>query len=175
MKLQRRTFLKLFSLASLSLASQKGHATVIGMPSRFSLNVETINNYLDTLIPADETPSASQLGVTDQLLQQAHKNRSYANMLKQGCDWLDQQAQRHKLQNFNLASELLRVSIVSLAEKSASHSLAYRFYATTRHQAFFHYYAHPNSQLCLNGAGPPQPLGYIDYDKPPKHTSEQCQ
>lgn len=174
MKIQRRTFLKLLSFIGLSIATVKSRADLLKRPVDYFPDRHTLGSYLDTLIPADQTPSASQLGVTEKLLRRAYKSRRYATTLKQGCDWLDQQAQDLQQSNFNLLPPLLQESIVAKAEASAANSLPNRFYTSTRHDAFFYYYAHPKSQTCLNEAGPPQPLGYMDYQKPPKRTTEQC-
>src|SRR5580692_8624420 len=49
--------------------------------------------WLDTLIPADETPGATALGIREAILDQARGQTGAVAFLQAGCGWLDAEAQ----------------------------------------------------------------------------------
>ena len=56
---------------------------------------DTLGAWLDTLIPADETPSATQLGVDKLLITSARADGDYLALLTFGRIWLDLEAHQH--------------------------------------------------------------------------------
>ena len=55
------------------------------------------------------------------------------------------------------------------AAAAANNTLPRVFFERTRGDAFFHYYGHPESWRGITYyRGPPQPLGFLDYDQPPR-------
>lgn len=46
----------------------------------------------------------------------------------------------------------------------------YSFFSRFRRTIISTYYSHPVSWKKLKYSGPPQPVGFMDYDKPPKHS-----
>ena len=76
---------------------------------------QTLRAYLDTLIPADESPSATQLGVTEQMLSRMEANPRSRQFITQGCAWLDAQAKQYGAAHFAALSDAQREQVVSLA------------------------------------------------------------
>jgi hypothetical protein len=129
----------------------------------------TLAAFLDVLIPADESPSATQLDIHLKILRRAEKDVSYWLMLKQGCRWLDKRARDAGRPAF---PELAPPQQESLVEQAATNPGApgiKDFFQTLRDDAFRLYYADPRSWAGLGGySGPPQPLGFPDYTHPPR-------
>ena len=129
----------------------------------------TLRTYVDVLIPADETPSGTALGVDKQLLVVANKQRDYQRLLELGLDWLNKQAQAEYGRNFPELDEGKREAIVRQAAAAGFNTLPRVFFERTRADAFFHYYGRPESWRGMaQYRGPPQPLGYMDYTQPPR-------
>ena len=162
MSFTRRTFLKLLSLA-LALpypgrlfAASMGHDTAA-----------ILTAFLDTLMPADETPAASELGVDKTLLDKAETDRRYRRLLTRGCDWLDNMAVNTYQTHFTALTEQQRIHVVKLMERSEPGTLARVFFSRLRTDLFEHYYSQPASWKGLDIDRPPQPNGYPDYNRPP--------
>ena len=168
----RRWFLKFSLVAGLMtglgiLFKRKG---VPPPPETHSSSLrETLGAFLDTLIPADESPSATQLGVTDKIMPLLAKNPRFTELVTEGCRWLDDQAQQRQGRNFFLLSNPAREEVVELASRSAPGSLPRRFFDQLRANGFFYYYANPQSWASLDYEGPPQPRGFPEYTQAPTH------
>jgi hypothetical protein len=72
----------------------------------------TLRAYVDVLIPADETPSASALGVDRRLLAVAKHQDTYQRVLDLGLDRLNRQAQLAHGRDFATVDENAREAIV---------------------------------------------------------------
>ncbi len=125
--------------------------------------IPTLRAYVDTLIPADETPAGSALGVDRALLANGVR-RDYAQMLELGLAWIDSAAVALHGQRFHLLGESAREAIVGRAAAAEAGSLPRVFFVRTRADAFSHYYGQPESWRGLDAlSGPPQPRGYPDF------------
>jgi len=128
----------------------------------------TLRAWLDVLIPADETPGAGQLGVDRDLLKKARKDDDYGQVLARGVAWLDRQARDLGDKDFLALDDGARESIASRAAAAGTESLEGLFFQLTRVDALRYYYIRPEAWHGLPGYhGPPQPLGYLDYQRPP--------
>ena len=123
--------------------------------------------FLDTLIPEDISPSASQLNVDRDLIGLSGQNPDLDRLLVLGCAWLNEQAKKRGQQVFENLDETLRIAIVQLAEQSAERSLPRVFFNAVQHYAFGIYYAHPEAWASMGYNGPPQPVGFPDFAEPP--------
>ena len=129
----------------------------------------TLRAYVDTLIPADETPSGTALGVDQQLLNVAGGQPDYQRLLDLGLTWLNQRARANYDRDFPDQGEREREAVVSQAADAGFHTLPRVFFERTRADAFFHYYGRPESWRGIRYyRGPPQPLGFMDYTQPPR-------
>jgi hypothetical protein len=158
-----RTLLALVGLlpARLALAAPTGKPV-----GRISLGA--LAPYLDTLIPADSTPSATQLGADQAILAKAQQRLQLARLVGLGCVWLDQQAVDRGAADFASLPPAEREAVVALAEGSPSGSMPQAFFTFTQQQVFSHYYAQRESWPGLGFDGPPQPAGFADFAQPPK-------
>jgi hypothetical protein len=132
-------------------------------------SAKALKAYLDILIPADETPSASQLGVDREVLTKGHNNADYQRLLIFATSWLDEQARQRGKRDFVSLDLSARESIVARAAEADNESLENLFFEITRTDAFLHYYARPESWHGIaDYRGPPQPVGFMDYYLPPE-------
>jgi hypothetical protein len=164
MRISRRLLLKYSVAMGLLTRLLPAHAQkTSGQPSR-----ETLKEYLDILIPADETPSASQLGVDREMLAKGRKDADYQLALVVGMDWLDEQARERGTRDFVSLDPAAREAVVAVAAEADSESVENLFFEITCMDAFLYYYAKPESWRDLDAfQGPPQPVGYSDYYLPP--------
>ena len=123
--------------------------------------------FLDTLLPEDESPSATQLGVDTAIFSTLRKGRGLSPVIELGCAWLDQQASKQGAAGFAQLDEAQRIAVLTLAESSPRGSPQKRFFDTLLRQAMYHYYSTPRAWQSLGYAGPPQPKGFRGHDKPP--------
>ncbi len=128
----------------------------------------TLAAFLDVLIPADESPSATELNTHLKIFQRAENEVSYWLILRQGGRWLDKRAQEAGKPAFPALTPQQRGSIVAQATNPLSDPSIRLFVQTVRDDAFRIYYADPRSWASLAYFGPPQPLGFLDYQEPPR-------
>lgn len=162
--ISRRAFLwGIVALAGLlPFRGVRGGPTAEHRPS-----LKALGPFLDTLLPEDSTPSATQLGTHSALMEQAHQRRDVARLLELGCGWLDTEARERGATDFAELDEAGREAIVTVAERSPSYSVARAFFNFTQSEAFRYYYAQPAAWSGLGFSGPPQPMGFLDFAKPP--------
>lgn len=127
----------------------------------------TLTAFIDTLMPADDTPAASALGIDLALQARAENDRRYRSLLQNGCAWLDEIAQRAYGAGFSELPEHQRVRVLEFIEQLAPRSPARVFFRRLQADLFELYYSHPESWPGLGIDRPPQPHGYGDYDRPP--------
>ncbi len=166
MPVTRRHFLKwstVWWLLARVIPARAARPTPIPTPATGG----TLGAWLDTLIPADATPSATQLGVDKLLLAAARDDRDYRVLLTFGRIWLDSEARKRGASDFAALDVDAREAVAARAEAARPGSAERRFFEITRQDAFTHYYHQPESWPGLGYAGPPQPLGYLDYTRPP--------
>lgn len=163
--MKRRQFLSL-GLQSLPLLAMT--SVFSAQPATLSLQHPTLLAFIDVLIPADETPSASQLGLDKQLIQHAQSVENYMALLALGCQWLDSRAQAKHGLAFSHLAEAQRLPIIVMAETSPPGSIPKQLFEHVRADLFNFYYSHPTILPSLGLHGAPQPFGYLDYVSAPK-------
>ena len=168
MKLNRRRLLRLSVLGGVLVGAWALCRRLFWPTPARSPEYQTFAAYLDTLIPEDETPSATQVGVVEKILAKSTAEDPYQQLIKKGCAWLDAQAGQYDAVHFSALSEAQREAIVRLAADGQADRLPLRFFRQTQQDAFFYYYAHPQSWPSLGYTGPPQPQGFLDYTHPPR-------
>jgi hypothetical protein len=171
MKVTRRSFLKIFIGAGLLSLSGYILKTVL-RPSSITLSeTRTLEAYLDTLIPSDKTPGALQLGIPNRIIAKTETDRKYRRLIKKGCHWLDGKAKEYQTENFASLRYPDREKVIATASGKKWSSPPKIFFEQTRSDAFFFYYAEPESWVILGYKGPPQPYGFPDYISPPGRSS----
>jgi hypothetical protein len=166
--MQRRTFISRL-LASSVLTAVAGYVPRViaeGFVTRQALR--SLPAFLDTLLPEDEAPSASQLGIDRQLIAHATGIENYLRLLQLGCQWLDQQASRKSNLGFWQLDLQGREAVVTIAENATEDSVQKLFFDRVKSDAFTFYYSNPASWVAIGFTGPPQPAGYLDFAAPPR-------
>jgi hypothetical protein len=171
LQFSRRTILKLSVVAILLLTRVKMTlATPLNFPFEENKPLQgnlTLRALLDTLIPADETPSALEVGVLEKITEKAAAEPQYERMIRDGCLWLDMKAREQGSSSFANLAESDRDAVLVRAASASRNSPAYLFFASIRYEAFYYYYGEPATWNMLNYPGPPQPDGFRDYVLPP--------
>lgn len=130
--------------------------------------LEPLPAFVDTLIPADSTPSATQLGLDRALARHAETIENYTRLLELGCDWLDTTATTLHGTSFDRLKPPQREAIVTLAESSPENSIPRIFFERIRFDLMGLYYASPASWAGLGISAPPQPAGHPDFAQAPR-------
>lgn len=168
MRYSRRDFLR--AITGVCLLGYSGYALKRDyLPARLTEDKrQTLKAFLDVIIPADESPSASALQVDMAILGKSAGDRKFLVLLGRGCDWLDKQAKKlFNIRQFYLLDEGMRQKIVSVAAENLEGSLPRFFFESLRRDAFFYYYGNPLSWKSIGYDGPPQPSGFPDHSSPP--------
>jgi hypothetical protein len=165
-KLNRRALVRALVALAAYIPAPLLLATPAGDPGR-TVSIRAFGPFLDTLLPQDTTPSATQLGVDQEIVGGMRGSKRRVKILVLGCAWLDKQARALGAGEFALLAAPQREAIVTSAERSAARSLPRVFFATTQQLAFERYYAHTESWQELGYDGPPQPRGFADFAGPP--------
>jgi len=122
---------------------------------------------VDMLVPADESPGAVQLGIHLDIEASVRSHQEYQNLLVSGFAWLDQEAENRFQRRFGELPGEGRELLLTAAEKSPRRTAQYRLFTVLRADVMRRYYTHPDAWPSLAYKGPPQPLGFTDYTKPP--------
>jgi len=162
----RRLFLQAWSsVGFLWPLSTSGNAIATASPQADPL--ETLAPWLDTLIPHDETPSATELGVDRSILSLARKQAALLKLLDAGCRWLEDEARRRGAEHFAALPEPAREEIARAAKATPGRALPRVFFDDTWALAISYYYARRDTWASLGYHGPPQPIGFPDADQAP--------
>lgn len=140
MTLSRRQLLKLAAGSFIFFGFHRAFAA--GFPE---LAAKVLPVFLDTLIPADESPSASDLQVDGKLLKRVEQDPSYAKLLEYGCVWLEQNSNREYQKSFWQITHQQRHQIVILLASKHPSNNAHRFFTRVQRDSFELYYSDPES------------------------------
>lgn len=166
MPFTRRTFIQL--LSAVPLLQYPLH--LLAAPSLRDFE-PTLIAFVDTLMPADDSPAASEVGVHQQLLNRADGDRRYNRLLLNGCLWLENIALKQYNTEFRSLAEQRRITIVELIATGETPRFARIFFNRVQDDLFEIYYSQPGSWRGLGIDRPPQPIGYMNYNKPPATSS----
>lgn len=164
MKLSRRTLLIAASVSVVSVAIYR----MFSNRKPEDLLVTVLPDFLDTLIPADLTPSASQLNVDEDIVDYLHDNPRYKNIVMFGCVWLNKKANELFSTDFYNLSLEEKTQVVEILEAMKENQTAQFFFNHIKDKSFEFYYSKPQSWVGLGIQHPPQPMGYSDYNQSPQ-------
>lgn len=112
---------------------------------------------LDTLLPADEaTPSATELGVGDELMSIAPEGGQLHRLFALGTTWLDQLDDR----DFAEQPDDIRHDVLRYMARADYNQVPGRFFHLLRQMGMEIYYAQPQTYAGLRLNPAPQPKGY---------------
>ncbi len=128
-----------------------------------NISKNVLSRFVDTIIPEDSTPAASQLSLDIMLIKYSKTIKNYTKLIELGCEWLNLQAHSKYKMPFDVLNEAQREAIVTLAEESALGSIPKLFFDRVCSDLLRLYYSVPQSWIGLGFNQPPQPHGYPDY------------
>jgi hypothetical protein len=148
---RRDAILRLASGCMVALVS----SPVLGQNA--TIERETLDVVIDTLLPADDvTPSATALGVSDELMLFAPKGSSLHRLFALGTAWLNTLDERSFAE---LPSET-RQDVLRYMERADYNEVPGRFFQLLRQMSVEIYYAQPQTYVGLSLKPAPQPEGY---------------
>lgn len=125
---------------------------------------QTLKILLDEIIPADEAPSATQLNVHNDILNEAVNIPNYNLMLIEGVSWLNEYSIKVIGGNsFEGISASKRIEVITFAFASPLGTLPRVFVDRIRQDAFRLYYQKQLAYSSILSMRPIQPFGYPDY------------
>ncbi|MZR14261.1 gluconate 2-dehydrogenase subunit 3 family protein [Maritimibacter sp. DP07] len=124
---------------------------------------DTLRAMVETIVPADETPSAADIGIHQQIQAMALDIQNYELMIAEGTAWLDRAA------NGSFANLALpdRNRVLEAAFSQPPQSLPQVFATRIRNDTLTLYYRDRRAWPGLGIASPIQPDGYPDHDEKP--------
>lgn len=168
MKLTRRRFFNTTLATYLAVRSGRAFAAGSGMDFLSAREFGTLTAFVDTLIPADRySPAASALGVPEAVVQSGKEDSDVERVIRAGCRWLDRSARSSGADGFAAMDEPGREAIVAAAAAGDARPLPKAFFRIVHQIAMRHYYAQTAAWSGLGYEGPPQPEGFMSFDRPP--------
>ena len=160
-KMSRRVFTRALGVVPVVIA----HAPQAEAQSR--ILTEMLAAVVDVIVPGDETPAASDLGIHVRLIDQARRIPNYPALLSEGLGWLEQRARTdHGLPFLQLSMDR-KEALFALAFDAAPQSLPHVFARRVRDDALTAYYRDARAWGGLGFDQPIQPAGYPDHQDPP--------
>jgi hypothetical protein len=157
----RRALLKGVTVAPFWLVSCNIMAKSVGNSYQW---YQTLKALLDEIIPADETPSATQLNVHNDILSYGAGIANYHLMLVEGTSWLNHYSKQViGGDSFERISKVKRIEVLNFAFASQLGSLPRVFVERIRTDAFRLYYQKQESYSSILSMRPIQPFGYPDH------------
>lgn len=154
--------------AGAALLHLRNLAATVLSPSRAPAPaLEALGPFLDTLIPADHSPSATGAGVDRRLRRLAGRSARHLQLLEAGCRWLDRAAVARGATDFAALDAAGREAVVAGMSAGTPGSPERQFFDRVRGSAMRYYYAEPAVWKSMGYAGPPQPVGFPDHAEPP--------
>ena len=126
-----------------------------------------LQHYVDLLIPDDTSPGALKLGVDQGIISKTQDDADYRKILRQGLFRIDSIAEDMFGRPFFQLKNDQASRIISLSEEAKRYSAEHRLFEQLREDSFGDYYAMPESWRSLCYSGPPQPMGFSDYQQSP--------
>ncbi len=126
-----------------------------------------LQRYVDLLIPDDTSPGALKLGVDQSIISKSLNDPDYRQTLRQGLFRIDSIAKDMFGRPFFQLKNEQANRIILLSEEAKRYSAEHRLFGQLREDAFGDYYAMPESWRSLCYPGPPQPIGFSDYQQSP--------
>jgi hypothetical protein len=166
--IKRRQLLRLALGAGLLASSAALLKSILWPAALGADDVAALEGFADTLLPADELPAATSLGVPRALAKKAATDRQLRRLLRLGLDWLDSAARARFGRSFVGLSESERNQVLSDAATAPQGSTERVFFDRARIELFTLYYAHPQTWAGLRASFPPQPIGFLDFASPPR-------
>jgi len=165
--MRRRDFIK-HCMRFITVISTLGFSNVNA--KTYSGNVRqagVFSAFIDTLIPEDSSPSASQLNMDRKLIAHAGNIKNYLKLIQLGCQWLDAQSKASYGKTFMSLKSTQKEAVVQLAENNPTESVSKMFFDRVRADLFRFYYSDPSTWEELGFTRAPQPIGYPEYTKSP--------
>jgi hypothetical protein len=91
-------------------------------------------------------------------------------LLRHASAWLNRAGQRMSKRDFADLDVASREELVAFAEAAPPLSLPRVFFDRLLQDAYHFYYTNPRGTLHLGFIAPPQPDGFMDFQKPPKNS-----
>ena len=127
-----------------------------------------VSAVVDILIPRDDMPGALDLHIDKLLIQKAEVDRPVGRLIAEACHWLDRQAELRHARDFLDLAPMEKNNLLETMAAAGLGSIVSNGFWWLRNGTMELFYSQPVSWEGLGFAGPPQPLGFLDYAARPK-------
>jgi len=162
--MKRRTFLGAFPLGAATLLRRQLHW--YRQPVADERIGRTIAAVADVMVPGDQLPSASALGIVGHVLDRVLTKPEIRILIQKGVDFLNAEAARQGARDFAELDDVRRAAAVDAAFASNDHALQ-QFVLALRFHLGTAYYSQAAIKASFAYTGPPQPDGFPDFQDPP--------
>jgi hypothetical protein len=161
MEWSRRYLLAALAGMPLAALARRGLAALRPRPNAHS--ARTVSAIVDQLIPAGDLPGAVALGIDQRILADTQLSQSLAA----GVAWLDAYARRARAADFLRLDEAGQMAALT-AGWAAQDSAVEQLLSTLWYRCATLYYSEAVVQQSYAYAGPPQPVGFADFQRAPR-------
>ena len=165
---KRRQFLRFVLGASLVASSAALLKSILWPAALDADEIATLERFADTLLPADELPAATSLGVPRALVETALTERRLRRLLHRGLSWLASTSRRDFGRPFTELGDAERSQVLAIAAAAEESTVERIFFDRARMELCTLYYAQPQTWVGLQASFPPQPMGFLDFASPPR-------
>ena len=145
------------------------------------------------IVPTDEAPGATEANVADYIERMVVRSKKMQMKYTQGLNWIDRVSDRRHGKDFLSLKVEDQIKLMRFIDNAAAMRMrpasnvfqridrridtlwddlfgageGLPFFNMLREDVFYGYYSNPVSWKVVGYYGPPQPVGYSDYDEPP--------
>lgn len=161
--LSRRLFVATLAPVTL-LVGSRGRTAAKVQPRLAADRDRALRAVVDRLLPGDELPGGVALEIDRRMA--ATTDPELKASVAAALAWLDRRARRYGAGRFAALDHVRQDAILEAAltsEEDGARAIVW----SLRKQAFELYYTHPQIMAAFAYSGPPQPLGFPDFERPP--------
>ena len=127
-----------------------------------------VERIVDLLVPRDATPGALDLGLQHGVMAWVQADSTRTQAVAATVRDLDSAARSSHGGGFMALDAARQIELLQALSQATRTRIGGYGFVLLREETMASYYARPEAWPSLGFAGPPQPLGFLDYTEPPR-------
>lgn len=127
-----------------------------------------VERIVDLLVPRDATPGALDLGLQRGVIEWVQADATRTKAVAATVRDLDSAARASQGGGFMALDAARQIELLQALAQATRTRIGGHGFVLLREETMAAYYARPEAWPSLGFAGPPQPLGFLDYTDPPR-------